>query len=206
MLARLGETEAASALLAQIAARQGEALEWTELEPRRLVCEGNMMLARDPRGAASRYEAAVQLARATGDQASVGVALANVGVAAMHEGALDAAERPLLDSLAAFREAGDERNEARVLAKLGGVHLARRDSRRACEPLEDALALFRHLGDARGEARARAELARAYLEMGDPEKAKDDAEGAMAIAHEIGDEDTAKDARALLDEARRVLG
>jgi tetratricopeptide (TPR) repeat protein len=182
---------------------------WTsepELEGRRRVAQGNLAL-RDRRDVAvAAYEQSRALLHQVGDVANEAVAVANLGVAAMAEGALDAAASRLEEALGLARSAGDVRTEARILSKLGRVQLLQRDSRRACATLEEALERVADAGDPRLEAEVLRRLARAYLELGDPEKAEGDARRATAIARAAGDEPGAGEAEEIAREAREAMG
>jgi tetratricopeptide (TPR) repeat protein len=176
-----------------------------ELEGRRLVALGNLDLDEDRPRAVARYEAARTLLHDAQDGANEAVALANLGIASMAEGALDEAARRMQEALALAREVGDANIEAGVLTKLGRVYLLERDSRRACATLEEALVRLRQAGDARREHEALRRLARAYLELGDPEKAETDARRAATLARSLGDESAAVEADAIAEEARAEL-
>jgi tetratricopeptide (TPR) repeat protein len=176
-----------------------------EVEGRRLVALANLLLDESRERAVDLYERGRALLHDAHDGANEAVALANLGVAFMADGALGDAATRLEEALAVARDAGDTLVEARVLSKLGRVRLLERDSRRACVVLEEALVLLRGAGDARGEHEALRRLARAYLELGDPEKAEGDARRAAQIARVIGDEESAREADALAAEARAEM-
>jgi tetratricopeptide (TPR) repeat protein len=173
-----------------------------ELEGRRLVALGNLELERDKTAAMQLYEQAARILGAARDTPNVAVALADMGLVAMTDGAFDVAEDRLEEAVAVARRAGDARNEALILSKLGRLHLLRHDSRRACATLEEALARANDAGDRRSEGEVLRRLARAYLELGDPEKAEEDAERAAAIAGAVGDGDGAREASEIAREAR----
>jgi len=182
---------------------------WTagipEVEGRRLVALGNLALERDPGAATQRYQQARVLLRDAGDLANQAVAVANLGVASMGSGALDAAAALFEEALGIARSAGDPRTEARILSKLGRVQLLQRDSRRACSTLEEALDRLADAADARVEAEILRRLARAYIELGDPEKAEGDARRAAAIARSVGDAAGEKEASEIAQEAGEAL-
>jgi tetratricopeptide (TPR) repeat protein len=179
---------------------------WTtgvpEIEGRRLIVLGNLQLDVDQDAASRSYAEAARLLGGVRDTSNVAVALADMGLVAMANGALDDAEERLDEALGVARRAGDARIEARVLSKLGRLHLLRRDSRRACSTLEEALARASDAGDRRAEGEVLCRLARAYLELGDPERAELDARRAAAIDREMGDEDGAREADEIAREAR----
>jgi tetratricopeptide (TPR) repeat protein len=176
-----------------------------EVEGRRLVALGNLVLDESRDRAVDSYEKGRALLHDARDGANEAVAIANLGVASMAGGALDDAAARLEEALAVARDAGDALVEARVLSKLGRVRLLERDSRRACAVLEEALVLLRGAGDARGEHEALRHLAHAYLELGDPEKAEGDARRAAQIARAVGDEESAREAEVLAAEARAEM-
>lgn len=197
-----GAPDRAAAILADTQWAAGE----LEIEGRRLVAQGNLAL-RDQHDVAVRYyEQARALLHQAGDGANEAVAVANLGVASMAEGALDAAASLLEEALSLARSAGDVRTEARILSKLGRVQLLQRDSRRACATLEEALERVTGVGDPRVEGEVLRRLARAYLELGDPEKAEGDARRALEMARSTGDEAGASEAEDIAREAREAMG
>jgi tetratricopeptide (TPR) repeat protein len=175
------------------------------LEGRRLVALGNLELEEKREAAVQRYEQAREVLKEAGDLANEAVAVANLGVASMGEGAFDAAAEKLGEALSLAKGAGDVRTEARILSKLGRVQLLQRDSRRACATLEEALERVTDAGDPRVEAEVLRRLARAYLELGDPEKAEGDARRASAIARAVGDEEGVREAEEIVAEASEAL-
>ncbi|HEY3817050.1 MAG TPA: hypothetical protein VGL81_07765 [Polyangiaceae bacterium] len=199
--AMLGAHGRAEAILADAGWAQGE----PEVEGRRLVALGNLALEERCEVAVARYVQARTLLRAVGDVANEAVAVANLGVASMAEGALEAAASLLEEALSLARSAGDARTEARILSKLGRVQLLQRDSRRACATLEEALECLADVGDPRVESEVLRRLARAYLELGDPEKAEGDAARAAHIARSAGDEAGAREAEEIAREAGEAM-
>jgi tetratricopeptide (TPR) repeat protein len=176
-----------------------------ELEGRRLIALGNLRLDVDRAAAQSAYEQAARLLGAARDTSNIAVALADLGLVAMSDGALDQAESRLDEALDVAHRAGDARVEARVLSKLGRLHLLRRDSRRACAVLEEALTRASDAGDPRAEGEILRRLARAYLELGDPEKAEQDARRAASIERAMGDEQSALEAEDIARDARAAV-
>jgi tetratricopeptide (TPR) repeat protein len=176
-----------------------------ELEGRRLIALGNLHLEDDRAAATAAYEQAARLLGGARDTSNIAVALADLGLVAMSDGALDDAEARFDEALDVARRAGDARVEARVLSKLGRLHLLRRDSRRACAVLEEALIRASDAGDPRAEGEVLRRLARAYLQLGDPEKAEQDAVRAASIERAMGDEDAALEADAIAGEARAAV-
>ncbi len=175
-----------------------------ELEGRRLIALGNLRLDEDRAGARACYEQAARLLGGVRDTSNVAVALADLGLVALLDGALDAAEGRFDEALGVARRAGDARVEARVLSKLGRLHLLRHDSRRACAVLEEALLRAEDAADPRAVGEVLRRLSRAYLELGDPEKAEQDATRAAAIERTMGDEESALEAEAIAREARAM--
>ncbi len=191
----------AEAILADAEWAPGE----PEVEGRRLVALGNLALDGKREVAVQRYVEARTLLHAAGDVANEAVAVANLGVASMAEGALEPAASLLEEALELARSAGDARTEARILSKLGRVQLLQRDSRHACATLEEALECLSDVGDPRVEGEVLRRLARAYLELGDPEKAEGDAERAAGIARSVGDEAGAREAEEIAREAGEAM-
>ncbi len=176
-----------------------------ELEGRRLIALGNLRLDVNRPAAQAAYERAASLLGGARDTSNVAVALADLGLVAMSDGALDQAESRLDEALDIAHRAGDARVEARVLSKLGRLHLLRRDSRRACAVLEEALTCAETAGDPRAEGEILRRLARAYLELGDPEKAELDARRAASIERAMGDEQAALEADDIARDARAAI-
>jgi len=176
-----------------------------ELEGRRLIVLGNLRIDVDRAAAQLAYERAASLLGGARDTSNVAVALADLGLLAMSDGALDQAESRFDEALDVARRAGDSRVEARVLAKLGRLHLLRRDSRRACAVLEEALTRAVDACDPRAEGEVLRRLARAYLELGDPEKAEQDAVRAASIERAMGDEQAALEADDIARDARAAV-
>ena len=196
-----GAHDLAEAILADAGWAPGE----PEVEGRRLVALGNLVLESRREVAVERYEQARVLLQTAGDVANEAVAVANLGVASMAEGALEAAASLLEQALSLARNAGDSRTEARILSKLGRVQLLQRDSRHACATLEEALECLSDVGDPRVEGEVLRRLARAYLELGDPEKAEGDARRAAGIARTVGDEAGAREAEGIAREASEAM-
>jgi tetratricopeptide (TPR) repeat protein len=175
-----------------------------ELEGRRLIALGNLLLDADRTLAMRSYEQAARILGAARDTPNIAVALANMGLVAMTDGSFDQAEERLEEAMDVARRAGDARNEALILSKLGRLHLLLHDSRKACATLEEALARAADAGDRRLQGEVLRRLARAYLELGDPEKAEQDAARAAAIAAAMKDEEGARDADEIAREAREA--
>jgi tetratricopeptide (TPR) repeat protein len=197
-----GAHDRAEAILADAGWAPGE----PEVEGRRLVALGNLALEASREVAVERYGQARTLLRSAGDVANEAVAVANLGVASMAEGALEAAASLLEEALLLARSAGDARTEARILSKLGRVQLLQRDSRHACATLEEALECLSDVGDPRVEGEVLRRLALAYLELGDPEKAEGDARRAAVIARSVGDEAGAREAEDIARAAGEAMG
>jgi tetratricopeptide (TPR) repeat protein len=176
-----------------------------ELEGRRLIALGNLRVDVDRPAAQKAYEKAASLLGGARDTSNVAVALADLGLVAMSDGALDQAEARFDEALDVAHRAGDARVEARVLSKLGRLHLLRRDSRRACAVLEEALTCAEGAGDPRAEGEILRRLARAYLELGDPEKAEQDARRAASIERAMGDEQAALEADDIARDAHAAV-
>lgn len=176
-----------------------------ELEGRRLIALGNLRVDVDRPAAQKAYERAASLLGGARDTSNVAVALADLGLVAMSDGALDQAESRLDEALDVAHRAGDARVEARVLSKLGRLHLLRRDSRRACAVLEEALTCAEAAGDPRAEGEILRRLARAYLELGDPEKAEQDARRAASVERAMGDEQAALEAEDIARDAHAAI-
>jgi tetratricopeptide (TPR) repeat protein len=176
-----------------------------ELEGRRLIALGNLRVDVDRPAAQQAYEKAASLLGGARDISNVAVALADLGLVAMSDGALDQAEARLDEALDVAHRSGDARVEARVLSKLGRLHLLRRDSRRACAVLEEALTCAEGAGDPRAEGEILRRLARAYLELGDPEKAEQDARRAASIERAMGDEQAALEADDIARDAHAAV-
>ena len=177
-----------------------------ELEGRRLIALGNLRVDVDRRAAQAAYERAASLLGGARDTSNVAVALADLGLVAMSDGALDQAESRLDEALDIAHRAGDARVEARVLSKLGRLHLLRRDSRRACAVLEEALTSAESAGDPRAEGEIlRGAWRGPTSSWATPRRPSRMRGRAAAIERENGDEPAALEADDIAREARAAI-
>jgi tetratricopeptide (TPR) repeat protein len=110
----------------------------------------------DMRSAASHYAAAVEEARATGDEAEIANALYNQSFAQNPEGSpatwvadLLAADQPMLEeALEIWTRLGDDSGRARALWAIGEHHIYRGELEEGEAAVSEALSIFERLGDA----------------------------------------------------------
>jgi predicted ATPase len=135
--------------LAALLDRGGEAA--PVVRARAMQAYGNLAWPQaDYAGAGARYESALALFRAAGDQLGAAQVVANLGLIAFHQGSLLPAVELYEESLDLRRRLGDDHGVATCLNNLALVvgHLG--DNGRMAALLEEALALRRRLGDAFG--------------------------------------------------------
>jgi non-specific serine/threonine protein kinase len=145
-----------------------EALAGSALAHARVAASGLAWAERDYAEARVHVEAAVALARASGDSGTLGHALGVGGLVALYYRDADP-EPAFAESLAAFQRAEDEAGVALARLRLGIAAWGRGSLDLAEERLGEALAQFRALGATWGAATALASLgdvARARADWG----------------------------------------
>lgn len=141
-----------------------------------------------PEDARRHFRAAVELARAAGDPATLGSALDSEGRLLYWQGELDAAAERFAEAVAAKQVAGDLPGEVRSRANLSLVHSRRGERRAAYEEQERAERLAREAG---AEPRLRFSLLRMlavfHRTFGEVDRALVAFEEALGLAVADGD-------------------
>ncbi|AXI80085.1 hypothetical protein [Peterkaempfera bronchialis] len=162
-----------------------------------LVNLGTLLAAAgDHRRALERCHAALEPARAAGDEAAVARVLE--AVAGAHRALGDAVRSAdwYARALAARRVRGEPREEARLTARLAEALAGQRRFEEAAREYRASLALLRRLGDDAARVAVGLEAARALLRAGEPEQALLTHREALAVARLSAD--PALESRALL--------
>jgi tetratricopeptide (TPR) repeat protein len=128
-------------------------------------------------------EAAIELARASGDARLLARSTRTLGVVLCMMGDLAVASRTLEQALGLARAAGDAATEARTLSSLGNALGELDQIDRGGECLTAAANLHRAAGDARAEARTLEDLAVNLLDRGESDAAREQLERALALQH-----------------------
>jgi predicted ATPase len=97
-------------------------------------------------------QAALPVARSTGDRSLEAEIINLLGRVSEHRGALDSAIEAYTASIALYRQIGDRYNEASALHNLGSVYESKAEYATARSLLEQVLDLRRSIGDLRGVA------------------------------------------------------
>ena len=133
------------------------------------------------------YEAALKVAKRSGDERQQAGLLGNLGVLLFGEGELDEAGAVFERCLAMLRQTGDRRSEGNMLCNLGMLHLERERPEQAREELESALAIARAMGHARLECTVLCNLGIALEVQGEMADARMRYEEAVQLAAELAD-------------------
>ncbi|MEU0843839.1 cyclophane-containing RiPP biosynthesis TPR protein HaaT [Streptomyces sp. NPDC005962] len=104
------------------------------------------------------HRSAAEAARRTGDQVSLGHALAELGVVRRFMAAYPEAVEALNEAVTEFEAAGDRQGKADALNQAGIVWYLTADTEAAARAQAQALALYREVGDRFGQANALADL------------------------------------------------
>jgi adenylate cyclase len=138
-----------------------------------------------------QFEAALELARAAGEQRLEAQALGGLGrISYMQDAYLDAG-RLLRESLVLAQETGDEATQALNAFYLGCMALFLQRMDEARNWAESSHVLSEKIGDRRGVANALRMLGHVARGQGDRDKAKRLYSDALALAEEIGDRGSA---------------
>lgn len=116
--------------------------------------------------AVADLEAALKLARASGDERLVGRVACDLAVSRFVSGSLEPALDGLLEALSLARAHRDEPTQIEALAFLGIVRVARDELGQAIECCDEALPLARTRGDRLNEARVLGSMGSLYLDAG----------------------------------------
>ncbi len=143
--------------------------------------------SRGEQGEARRLmEAALDLARRTGESEIAAVAASNLGFLLRREGSLEEAERILDFGLAEARRAGARGYEARALDALGLLAFSKGDPDLSVARLEEARRIHESLGDLRRLSTTIGNLGAVALERGDLAAAERHLEASVAIGERLG--------------------
>ncbi|MFL5919322.1 MAG: BTAD domain-containing putative transcriptional regulator [Gaiellaceae bacterium] len=162
-------------------------------EPSRLRADAHNMLGilageqGDFELARTRFNAALDDARAAGATRAISSALVNLGNMAFYSGDLDAARYLYKESIEHFAELGDVRGQALAKENIGLMALTADDIPEAVSWLTDALELAREGGDDREIGAAGRSLAAATIELGEHERAAELLNESLGLARELGE-------------------
>ncbi len=134
-------------------------------------------------------ERVVDVARRTGDGASLANALSNLGAIQSAAGQPDRAAALLEQSVALARDAGDERILALALNNLGDIALTAGDYPRAEANFEESLVLLRRRRDAANVARSLYNLGAVAFRLDRREDARVSFRESIAICRSLGDKE-----------------
>jgi predicted ATPase len=158
------------------------------LRSRCLSARGHAHLVeRRPGEAASDFEQALALARASSERGLEAEALRGLGVALRDLGRHPEAARRFSQATDAARMSGDLGLEAQVASSTGTLHRFRGEHEQALSHYQRALALHLERGDPRGEAIVRGNLGHAYAALGRSEEAEREIRAALPVLRAIGD-------------------
>lgn len=158
------------------------------LRRRALTAAASLALLQGDYAAATSFaEAALEAARATGEERLIANALSNLGAIVLAGGDLERAGPLLDDAVASARAAGDERILALAVNNRGDFALTRGDFEIARPLFEESLALLRIRGDTANVARALFNLGASELELGRRDAAGTRFREALALARDAGD-------------------
>ncbi len=129
----------------------------------------------------------LSVARRIGNKERTGIALYQMGAAALLEGDRERAIGLIEQSIALGRELEDSWGISRPLVDLGTALLERGNTERSRQLFEEALAIGRASGDALVMARGLLALATAALVEGDYERTRSLLEESMAVFRDRGD-------------------
>lgn len=135
-----------------------------------------------------KYQEAIPLWRAAGDQAQEAISLNRIAQILYRFGEASKALAPLLEALPLARKAQDRAVESDVLHNLGAVYMNLGQPDKSLEYLDQALQLSRTRRDRRGEAGALDGIGSIYKVMGQLQKALDYHTQALPIREETGDQ------------------
>lgn len=129
---------------------------------------------------------AMELARASGDRATLARALARLAPE-QPDAPLEARMAPRREARALFRELGDRPGEALSLLNLGNMAFVGGEPAQAGGFYEESLVLYRSLGNRWGVANCQMNLGLVHLSCGRPAEALPQFHEAMALSASIGD-------------------
>jgi len=137
-------------------------------------------------GARRAFERALELRRATGDEARIASALNNLGALELFREDYDAAKQSYEQALAILRGRPYSPNLAAVLENLGVAQLLLGELDAAIGSLEEGHRLATEHGDLRAQSSTAAWLGRALVEQGALDRAEALLDESAAVAEQIG--------------------
>lgn len=148
----------------------------------------------------------LELARASGNQASRAWALDRLGTLARERGNNAAALELHQQALELARAIGDRRREAMALNNLAAVATLRGEQERAIASYMQALRSVREIGDRLGEALLLSNLAYIHLDRGEYDQAISFSQQSLDLANAIGDRQRVQWVMVNLGEVYRLIG
>jgi predicted ATPase/DNA-binding SARP family transcriptional activator len=142
----------------------------------------------EPQRAWERFEEAVVLERADGDEARVAGTLSNQAIAAWSQGLYDVARARIADAIEIHERLGNRIGMARALGNLGNIEQADGDLDRAQRLYEECLVLARELGDERVVTRSLTAIGWIAHLKGDDTRALARYDEALLIARDLDDQ------------------
>ena len=139
------------------------------------------------RGAAQKWEQALEIARSKGNKGAEGLLLRNLGLVYTHLADYPKAIPCYEQALEILRELGDQKKIRADLTDLGNVYRHLGNYSKAISYYEQALEICRDLGDKRGIGIALTNLGNVYSNLSDYPKAISYYEQALEIDREIED-------------------
>jgi tetratricopeptide (TPR) repeat protein len=133
------------------------------------------------------YTQVLAAARATGNRASEGETLGNMGLLAVHLGRPEEAARDYTQALAILREVCNRAGEGSTLNNLGTLAFGRGRVEEAMAYFQQALAIRHEVGDRAGESFTLSNLGQLVDLLGQRDAAAEYYAQALAIQRELGD-------------------
>ncbi|MBN2208219.1 MAG: tetratricopeptide repeat protein [Candidatus Coatesbacteria bacterium] len=175
----LGRWKEAMALCDQLAWLENGAWRAKALNSKARV----MWYAADIKGALEAANAALKLARDTGDRKEEANSMYNIGLNQSYDHAL----RSFAEARAIYRELNDESGLATVIAYTGRIYAIRGDNDEALRYYHEALPMHRELGDKRNAAKDLGNIGSICSDRGDYEEGMKCLDEALAMFRELGD-------------------
>ncbi len=130
---------------------------------------------------------ALRAAEASDDKLSEAYARADLGIAHLALGQLDAAEQSNIQAVGLFREVGERLGEANALGTLATVHHWRSQLKKAILAYRRVSVLFRDMNDVLGESQVLGNLATVLVEAGRRDEASEAYGLAIAGFRRVGE-------------------
>jgi tetratricopeptide (TPR) repeat protein len=152
------------------------------------------------------HSLALDAARATGDRAAEGRALAGLGSSHFAQGHYRQSADLCQQAVALAREAGDQPTQGNALLHLAASYEMVGEVEQVFDSYRQALSRYRELGDRAGEAAVLVNLSLTCLNSGRGQEGSGYSQKALAIGREIGDQRTISISLATLGELAAVQG